>query len=490
MRFLAYICIVLVILANQSPIAEGQSNAPFIYYYSANQKAFVIERADGSESRVLTSYAFPEDTQGDAWVTGPGWSSSGQWFAWTATTTMGGTPAGRPQEAGAFLINARGGTPISLLQNEDETQIRDVLMLWSPVSDLLLVEIFYSGNSPNTRYFLFNPETQEKTEVLSNDVLLWSPDGQYLVSYGVDTINFITVGGSNISKDKYRKDYCDLPHLEWSKNHDFVYRKDAENLAIENLQTQEFSLIKAPDGFVLDIEWSPNSQYLLAFTSTSCTNSSPIQLWLISLDSQKSTLINQDVHLVNSQPTTNGIRSPSVWSEDGSYAFGVSSQNTIILVETLPFQVHEMPFDRFDSIPFIVWTAQNVVSFFGLVESESKISSYSLETNVLSELFNTGYAHPYYFSFSPNQQLLAFTSYDADYNYAIAIVDLSSSETPFTFPTPNEVYELRWHPEGNWLLAIGGFPYIKSITVASAYDGFARDIGNCINSPSCFGWLP
>lgn len=490
MRFLAYICIVLVTLANQSPIAEGQSNAPFIYYYSPSQKAFVIERADGSESRILTSYAFPEDTQGDAWVTGPGWSSSGQWFAWTATTTMGGTPAGRPQEAGAFLINARGGTPISLLQNEDETQIRDVLMLWSPVSDLLLVEIFYSGNSPNTRYFLFNPETQEKTEVLSNDVLFWSPAGQYLVAYGVDTINFIAVAGSNISKERYRKDYCDLPHLEWSKNHDFVYRKDAENLAIENLQTQEFSLIKAPDGFILEIEWSPNNQSLLAFTSTNCTNASTIQLWLISLDSQESRLISEDVLLLNSQPTANGIRSPNAWSEDGHHAFGISEHNTILFVETSPFHVQETSFDKFDSIPFIAWTAQDVVSFFGLVENESKIFSYSLETNILSELFDTGYAHPYYFSFSPNQRLLTFTSYDTDYNYTIAIVDLSNSETLFTFPTPNEVYELRWHPQGNWLIAIGGFPYIKSITVASTYNGFSKDVVSCIDSPSCFGWLP
>lgn len=490
MRFLVCFCAIFLILANQSPIAEGQSNAPFIYYYSANQEAFVIERADGSGNRILTNYAFPKDTQGDAWVTGPGWSSSGQWFAWTATTTMGGTPAGRPQAAGAFVVSIDGSITISLLQNKDETQIRDVLMLWSPMSDLLLVEISYSGNAPNTRYFLFNPETQEKTEVLSNDVLFWSPDGQYLVAYGVDTINFIAVGGSNISKDRYRKDYCDLPHLEWSKNHDFVYRKDAENLAIENLQTQEASLIKAPDGLILDIEWSPNSQYLLAFTSTSCANSSPIQLWLISLESQESTLINDDVLLVNSQPTANSIRSLGVWSEDGNYAFGVSTQNTIILVETFPFQIREMPFDHFDSIPFIAWTGQAEVSFFGVVESESKIFSYSIETNVLSELFDTGYAHPYYFSFSPNQQLLAFTSYDTDYNYAIAIVDLSSSETLFTFPTPNEAYELLWHPEGNWLIAIGGFPYIKSMTAAGVYDRFARDIGNCINSPSCFGWLP
>jgi hypothetical protein len=56
--------------------ANAQSNqeSPFLYYYSEEDSAFIIERTDGTDRQVLAR------THSQASPTGPGWSASGAWF--------------------------------------------------------------------------------------------------------------------------------------------------------------------------------------------------------------------------------------------------------------------------------------------------------------------------------------------------------------------------------------------------------------------------
>lgn len=58
---------------------------PYVYYFSDTLNAFIIERADGTDTRVLGD-GLMALTGGshDIHVAGPGWSPSGRWFVWTA----------------------------------------------------------------------------------------------------------------------------------------------------------------------------------------------------------------------------------------------------------------------------------------------------------------------------------------------------------------------------------------------------------------------
>ncbi|HML22848.1 MAG TPA: hypothetical protein PKD09_14450, partial [Aggregatilinea sp.] len=51
------LCVLLVcgVLAAGPVAAQGdsESDAPYIYYYSSDHNAFVIERADGTDTRLL-----------------------------------------------------------------------------------------------------------------------------------------------------------------------------------------------------------------------------------------------------------------------------------------------------------------------------------------------------------------------------------------------------------------------------------------------------
>lgn len=54
--------------------AAESEKAPYLYYYSDFLKAFVIERADGTDSRTLAANVMPDEHTSMA---GPGWSPTG-----------------------------------------------------------------------------------------------------------------------------------------------------------------------------------------------------------------------------------------------------------------------------------------------------------------------------------------------------------------------------------------------------------------------------
>src|SRR5258708_2808839 len=84
--------------------AQGADN-PYIYYYSGDLNAFVIEHADGTDTRVLGKGLMPiPDAYSSYYMGGPGWSPSGKWFAWTAAQeSSGGSSGDKP-----YVISADG----------------------------------------------------------------------------------------------------------------------------------------------------------------------------------------------------------------------------------------------------------------------------------------------------------------------------------------------------------------------------------------------
>jgi hypothetical protein len=164
---------------------EAQSEAaPFLYYYSDSLRTFVIERADGTDRRVLSQVEMPEETNNIRIV---GWSPSGEWLAWISSVRLNDGNV----TYSAWIANIDGVQSWAL--PADAGNIYD--MSWSPAEDLLFVsewertsaEFNYWAVSTH-RFFLIDAETQTvittfdmETSFAIRSVAAWTLDGEYVI---------------------------------------------------------------------------------------------------------------------------------------------------------------------------------------------------------------------------------------------------------------------------------------------------------------------
>src|SRR5947208_2174957 len=113
------ICLTVI---HSARVSTAQLNSPFLYYYSRDKAAFIIERANGSESRILASYTLHPTPGVDESIIGPGWSPSGKWFAWSSELEAGGS------KGNVFLVKREGGTSRKVFS----TEVGVGEMKWSP----------------------------------------------------------------------------------------------------------------------------------------------------------------------------------------------------------------------------------------------------------------------------------------------------------------------------------------------------------------------
>lgn len=111
MRKLIFLSLLLVI-GIQMGYGQDEDLPPYLYYYSDVLNAFVIERADGTDSRI-----FIDEVQSVTNV--PGWSPSGEWFAYHSAETYVVSLQGEPSE----FVNG----------------IQSPRLSWSPTADMLFV---------------------------------------------------------------------------------------------------------------------------------------------------------------------------------------------------------------------------------------------------------------------------------------------------------------------------------------------------------------
>ncbi|MFN8374727.1 MAG: hypothetical protein U0694_17830 [Anaerolineae bacterium] len=135
-----------------SPVFAQDEPPPYLYYYTDTLNAFVIERADGSDSRTFGAGLTPSQANV---ILGPGWSPDGHWFAWQTLYTAG--PAGSYLEG--FVVNVDNSQRLTLLDEFADIE----LMNWSPDGHYLLVsgcrQICYRDDHLLS-YWLFDMSTQ------------------------------------------------------------------------------------------------------------------------------------------------------------------------------------------------------------------------------------------------------------------------------------------------------------------------------------------
>jgi hypothetical protein len=169
MRRLSFLLLLPFTLALALQV-HANAPAPYLYYYSDVLNGFVIERADGTDSRLLGKGIAQENMSR---VTGPGWSPDGKRFAWITYALSDGGPV--PMRG--HILNTLTGEPVKLLDAFSNVYA----MWWSPERDLLLV----AGNSvtcPGCTHILY--------------LLLDVQANRYLASFTTTTLCLQDVCGS------------------------------------------------------------------------------------------------------------------------------------------------------------------------------------------------------------------------------------------------------------------------------------------------------
>jgi hypothetical protein len=159
---LSLIVLLMMPLAAQNPpvIASNNDPAPYIYYYSGALNGIVIERADGTDSRIIGQGLVDEDVE---WINGPGWSADGRWFAWRNWSSY----YGAVYPGKGYAISADGKAKLDMLANLPSV----TSILWHPTENTLLV---YSLNRvsrlfPIASYWLIDANTQTRLATFSID---------------------------------------------------------------------------------------------------------------------------------------------------------------------------------------------------------------------------------------------------------------------------------------------------------------------------------
>jgi hypothetical protein len=150
MKSLRLFPLLLLVIALGLPApSRAQSDAPYIYYYSDLLKAWVIERADGTDGRVIG-----QGLSGDLNLYEDiNWSSSGRWMSWRAAMLGPYSISGYQR----WAVRTDGSKSITQLSNLSGALYS---LTWSPTEDLLAanyVELSYPRFIIHV--FIIDPET-------------------------------------------------------------------------------------------------------------------------------------------------------------------------------------------------------------------------------------------------------------------------------------------------------------------------------------------
>jgi WD40 repeat protein len=526
LKRLLFVSVLAAAIGMRVSVRAQDDPPPYIYYYSDALNAFVIERADGSDSRLFGERMMPPDTNV---VAGPGWSPSGNWFAWTSLKYLPNQPATFVPHA-LFVDGSQRLTALNAFSN--------VWMAWSPTADVLLIidqdsrtvtidentglatvsvhmalvdAVTDSVIASLERRLPYHPERHAPYDGYDSKWPLvgnfgasgsWSADGQdAVVRYGepwedhyfqVFDLNG-TITERKISEFDTRWNRA----AGYAESYGGSYDEDTRILV--NLITGERTVIDPPANIILPMTWHPDGRYALGLAGVdNCEHDgyACLELWL--LDVQQGTL--QLTHPDTVLRYHAHHRNSENWSPDGRYFVfinGSTSRFAYLDMETM--DVTEIPVTVGIGSVDLYWQSTTHVVLSGDRDSETPSQAlyiYDCELQMLTQL-EIPHAYQSLPRFSPDEQLAAFLG------SGLFVFDVHS-RTIETLPPDSRSYfpgeeagEVIWDPSGNWLLLRNDTQEpISSGTrflwngVATAHRSIHREMDSCGITSLCIDWLP
>lgn len=487
--------------------SQGEDDSPYFYYYSDTSSSFFIENGTGSDRQVLAEFERPENQA----IFGPGWSPSGNWFAWYS----GYPGSGGNTNGTAMIINHDGG---DIIQIDEDCNTN--LLEWSPRDDLILVGCYRDGTFDYI-YRVFNPLTQEIILTIDAEFLglsgfilditktEWVPSGNYLAVYYAINVNidetnyrmalFLPDGTLTYQRDFYSR-HLIYSKPYWSISDTVTYiAPDQSTLVVENFQENQQSEFEISTNTLGWVDWSPDGNYALIYGNQIAEYSDDSDytnpLWLLSLPDESLRLLSQTARPLILR-YRNQIGLTSTWSPSGDSAFIVDTSNTIYMINPSSGELSSLYTSVDGRIfpQFIHWFYNDRNLAVLEISADNSISVSTLLTFDLTsnQLVSTRTAPIVTFGYSSTGRYLAYGSRDCD---GICIVDMTDeviSRIPIeTRYGTSSAFDLLWHSERDWLIATGPPDGgLRSINVTDISGNFQRVIGECLLSLSCFGWMP
>ncbi|MCL4880439.1 MAG: WD40 repeat domain-containing protein [Anaerolineae bacterium] len=502
MKIAIGICVLLLLMLiphgyTQEPSNEP-STAPALYFYSGFYGGFIVERADGTDSHLMgmnVEYSY----HNSRW--GPGFSPSGRWFAWMSGQYRG---YGGHFTAYPWIMETETNQRIAMLDGLAEVRY----MAWSPTHDYLLVRYArgFRLPEPGEEYpdgvdpvYVFDMATQTiiaQVEASEYYPVQWTPDGEHLLVFEQDEdrerrlqtcwLKIIALDGSEPIERAQPGGCPQSPkHFENYLSH----VTPEGTLVLEDLLTDESWEYPRFGVNALNIEWSPDGEQALIFTSRG-------QKWLWSAG---------DLRLLDDGQgfsTNFMVEDQEVWSRDSSFAVFADSDGVLKILDPRTFDLTQVPLPPNAETVTVRWSPQSealYVAYHDQSYRETPLVRYDLETQALTTLGN----FTSYFAISPDGQFLAVrcSNDNTDYLYFTCILDSETGETVSVIsPNSQSFYQdltyaagFVWHPTENWLLiqessgSEGGGAYVM---VANAEGTIQREIGHTYLGSGSVSWLP
>lgn len=525
------------------PLTAAHSRAnpapPFIYYYSAADQAFNVERADGTDSHVLAPYEIPLLAEGGPpyQVAGPGWSPSGEWLAWHTVHPWYHSNVGNQ----VYVISREGGAPQLLL--DDQKRIID--LAWSPAADHLLIWRRAEGHDNDagrwgeiglddvtvydmtTQQILWQRTAQELHAVYNNQMRFahaaWTPNGDAvaLVFFRVEAPDAPVEGVLQLISAETtveRAIYLPPPghdcdfitesmRLAWSPDGKLLYTTpDEKTLVIEDFATGDNIAIPAPDNPVFRVDWSPDGDHALVYTTFDCRGVANYHLWLLSmLDYTLTQLpgagVSRQDQWVQPPPYLDWPPYPTTtWSPTGTHATYASDNRLFLyLLDTQTLTVTpiiaETGYVVWDSLR---WSADGAHLHFVYHPPDEgwQVRRYDVASGAITVLADANcqmyspIRGPHLFCSNPGVNVAHYT------NLATGVqIELPYMDTQVA-PALLHIYFALWHPVQDWFfwtayIDAGGGGSAHRLTIANPDFSGYRELGYCyLDEPSCFGWLP
>lgn len=515
-----------------SPCQAQEPANPYIYYYSDTFNAFIIERADGTDTRVLGDGLMPWPEEDQAMeVDGPGWSPSGRWFAWTYAYVD--AYGGRSEICNPLIVSADGSTRLTLLDG-----LCGVRLAWASDRDVLFVAAHEAERIPreNLASLLavdYDPQTIEQfvaadwakeqqrespmetvyivynhwmaidvthETILSsftrrsfNDYYPWGVESavqtndhnHFLASYRDECAYFSRECGSwhivTINADGTIDDKPDAP-LSWLSTAGWGIHFAEEKPRIENVLTGEKHAVASIDSIYRSeqILWDVSGQYAVI------TNE---HLWLLDCPEGQLTLLRENWELADFY----GRDEKPTWSPDSSFALFMGTDHVLVAFNRIAGTLTELPVDTGVDYrsPEWYWVDNTHAGFhypgmfiiYDLVSLTAQHIPVEIDDNTDPRL-------------SPDGQRLFFVE-DGPVIYDMATATYQKFRPSYAGFHSFDGGEVVWHTSGEWAFVfeeslVAGGAYVRDLGIMRSDGTQRRDLSfiRGIPNPITVNWLP
>jgi WD40 repeat protein len=498
------------------PTAGQDAQPPYLYYYSSVLNVFVVERADGSDSRMLGMNLIHDQ------VSVAGWSPSGNWFAWTDNN------------------RATGGFELHVIGLDGTSQVERAAgdkgyssAKWSPVDDRLFIvesgERSSEDENPNTRFILLDVPTAEVLAEFAIQInegnsltgTAWSPDGQFVGFYYHNyrgearkfESTFVLVSRDGevtqqaFSPTSFHPD-IGIGVVHWTPQGWLAhFMPDKEKILVTNPKLREQFEVDAPQAATSSSTgraflWSETGEYALMYVSLprSPDTEATYDLWLLSIPERRFKRVIEHIYgayayyfdpfqlaLFNFDDADFNAS----WSPDGRRAvFPITADGRFAVLDPATGETHNLPlavyaddFGRYEIN--IRWTPDSQSLEFENDTAQKPVQTINVDTNQTDESDTFTVIRSAY---SPSGRYLATAG------MAGTVID-TTDQTTYVLPIHSaSVYnktQFLWDSSEEWLITedylciAGDCPAILRYAVTNPQGTYWRELED-----SKAAWLP